>query len=402
MWLIVLFILIVGFLPLIIVYILFKTTIVLDLIENHNRKIKLLNELQRTDRDQYQPKTIDCLMKLKNKESFDTELYFSKGFKRLIEKPLNVKLSFEQVTMKLQLSDSNKEYEKKEYHIPYCVMDKVKVNGILVKYTEASMLEISSNTIELFDKHKDLYFHFQTPKELEYFYSTLKTKTKQQLSSENFSEQFGILLRRIDSYKSKDSLHWFYGVNYLAHRIFFTFYNNKIFLDLIKKVVQDKLNKKMESENKPSFIESIRCESFIMGMSLPVFCDPSTRIIENPQKVILEALIHYIDGFEVKVNIKMKVLFKTVYVTANVKLKHLDSIIYLVFQSLPTYRIWFSFGSKPNMDLKIDIPTFNTQNLPEKLQIKLEDFINDFVSNQVLKSFIYPCMQEIELPEIKF
>ncbi|ELP94980.1 hypothetical protein EIN_251240 [Entamoeba invadens IP1] len=307
--------------------------------------------------------------------------------------------------------------ETEEYYVLYTDITSATVPGTFLRYLPGDGLRITAVT-QIFPSYYEVEMHFETGIALERFYLSLIQNISETTSSASvslnclkdtdglsdidkakrvkcYAKHFSLVLDNITLLKGGESLGWFYGANYLAHRVFFTFYNNNVFLNLIKKVIQTKINK----NPLPSFVEKFECSEFQMGPFLPVFNDPEVRTTNSPDKTFVDATIHYLDGFTIKFNVKLKLLFGTITVTAIAKLEKLDALVRLMFQSIPTNIVWFAFTTEPQMEIKIEIPSLQSRAVPDVVQKKAESFIMLFVRKEILGSFVLPNMKPVEIPD---
>ncbi|KAL7722583.1 SMP-LTD domain-containing protein [Entamoeba marina] len=378
---------ILGFLPIIIILLFFYSFIPSNYLKNYNLTLKADIENKRLVDDIVPPLSDICLPRQKVQTTFSVDIYFDKLHR---DQPSHSNIVFENTHLFIVI-------DEEEYCVPFSSIDDILVDDKL--FTEGNFNFHSLSDIQLVSasqilpNHCNIFLHFQTPKQLENFgYRLISYIHPQQLS--NFDQHFTKLLSYIHSLKQTESVQWFYGTNYLVHRIFFTFHNNTSFLNLIRSVIQQKIMK----ANKPSFLEEIVCQNFTMGPSLPIFSDPHVNTIDSPNKTLLEAAVHYINGFEMKFYIKIKVLFGSITLNPIVRLKELHSIARIMVQEYPTSIIWFGFVSEPQFKLQVDFSSLKNQSFTDKIQNKLEEYFVSFVRKQIIESYVAPYMKSFELP----
>ncbi|BFU23171.1 hypothetical protein EHI8A_188630 [Entamoeba histolytica HM-1:IMSS-B] len=397
----------IGISPIFLIILILYSQTFLKLIQKYNiQKVNKL-KLTRTVFDNPNTPHSNCRTNFVIPSSFDCLIYFNNP--SLLPTKAVITTNNKSIILRI---------EEEEYQILFNDLNTLLIPGIILRYLPNDRLTLCSNK-PILPNTNSIQIHFNSGIILEHFYLSLlqqismyypskliklnsgifpnvPTDFEKARRSLQFKEHFTNLLSRLDSLNATESLQWFYGINYLVHRIFFTFYDNNSFLSLIKTIIQNKI----EKSSLPSFVEAVNCTEFQMGPSLPIFNDPSIRRLNSPNKTFLEAVIHYLNGFKMKFEIKVHVFFGTITLNAEVKLNSLDSMIRLMFQDLPTNIIWFAFVTEPVVNLDIEIPTFKTQNMPEKIKDKIEGFLMNFIQKEILGSFVLPSMKSFEIPDI--
>ncbi|CAK7894008.1 nucleus-vacuole junction protein 2 [[Candida] anglica] len=161
------------------------------------------------------------------------------------------------------------------------------------------------------------------------------------------------LIQTLHSSEGQFQTRW---LNAIIGRIFLALQQT----ETLKDFLQRRIEKKLKKINKPGFLDDFQMKKIDVGNSAPYFTYPSLKEISPDGTLLLSTNVHYHGGLSIqiatKVNINLGARFKSreVDVLLSITFQKLEGRVAIKIKPAPSERIWYSFESEPDIELKIE------------------------------------------------
>ncbi|BFU25266.1 hypothetical protein EHI8A_059500 [Entamoeba histolytica HM-1:IMSS-B] len=252
-----------------------------------------------------------------------------------------------------------------------------------------------------------LLLHFNNDYLLEEIYYELKKAIKGIKYQNIIRPHFSSLLSRLsEKAVSMDNsqMHWFYGINFLVHRLFFQFFDS----NRISSKIKEKFKEKIGFAVLPSMVKTLEITDVVIGPKLPIISNPKISHSDITGKTIIDVDCDYTDGFQMTLEATLQIPLKNItHVKATLIIKSLKTRIKFMCLRLPSERVWLGCEDEPEMNIITDIKISGKEEKEKKEEKSdsmdtISKVIVYFVKKELMvNTFTVPVMQSFPIPKKK-
>ena len=186
------------------------------------------------------------------------------------------------------------------------------------------------------------------------------------------------------------------AINALIGRVFLALYHT----DRLKDFVRNKIEKKLNRIQKPSFIPSLKIESIDLGDAGPVLSSPRLRDLNVSGDLVLSAEMKYTGGLSLtifaiaKLDLGPRFKARTVDLVLKVSLQRIMGPMLFRVKPPPSNRIWFCFEHMPEMEIRVE-PVVSERKITYGFVLRT---IEERIKHAISDGLVRPNWDDVPMP----
>ncbi|KAF7726800.1 hypothetical protein EC973_008401 [Apophysomyces ossiformis] len=198
------------------------------------------------------------------------------------------------------------------------------------------------------------------------------------------------LLRTVQHNEEQREMQW---LNALLGRVFLGMYKT----DTVRKIVENRLAKKVKKMKRPAFLEEIHVQHVDIGHAVPCITKPKLQSLSPEGHLVIEADMEYSGHLSVVIETNLNWSYSMrrkpirVGLVLSIKLKSISGKLVFMIKAPPSNRYWIAFQEMPRMELEITPVVSDKQIKLSMVTNAIEAKIREFM----VENIVLPNMDDI-------